>query len=265
MRATFHNYAGLDVSLEQPPTAEDRRRLRRLPLFAGAGDATVQDLLARTPINVVQRHQLGVREGAVPNSVMAVLSGRLALSTQITGEQPVVIGIVGSEELVMPGAAIVASPYPLSARAIEETRIAVVPLADLWAATERDHGFAMGVATQPQVGLGWDGMELLRESAELLRGYEQHHRDQARECDRYGPTDAGADRLAKAERNATQAAKLEAFLADPAQSHLVHDGLREAREDAALGVMVGWEAAIVAVREITGRRFLEIDAEERQD
>jgi CRP/FNR family transcriptional activator FtrB len=146
MRATFHNYAGLDVSLEQPPTAEDRRRLRRLPLFAGAGDATVQDLLARTPINVVQRHQLGVREGAVPNSVMAVLSGRLALSTQITGEQPVVIGIVGSEELVMPGAAIVASPYPLSARAIEETRIAVVPLADLWAATERDHGFAMDLA-----------------------------------------------------------------------------------------------------------------------
>ena len=146
MRATFHNYAGLDVSLEQPPTAEDRRRLRRLPLFAGAGDATVQDLLARTPINVVQRHQLGVREGAVPNSVMAVLSGRLALSTQITGEQPVVIGIVGSEELVMPGAAIVASPYPLSARAIEETRIAVVPLADLWAATERDRTFAMDLA-----------------------------------------------------------------------------------------------------------------------
>jgi CRP/FNR family transcriptional activator FtrB len=146
MQATFHNHAGLDVSVEQPPTAEDRRRLRRLPLFAGANDATVQDLLARTPINIVQRHQLAVREGAIPSSVMAVLSGRLALSTQMSGEQPVVIGIVGREELVMPGAAIVASPYPLSARAIEETRIAVVPLADLWAATERDRGFAMDLA-----------------------------------------------------------------------------------------------------------------------
>ncbi|MDQ7249226.1 Crp/Fnr family transcriptional regulator [Dongia sedimenti] len=146
MQATFHNYSGLDVSLEQPPTAEDRRRLRRLPLFAGADDATVQDLLARTPINVVQRHQLAVREGAIPSSVMAVLSGRLALSTQIAGEQPVVIGIVGREELIMPGAAIVASPYPLSGRAIEETRIAVVPLADLWAAAERDRGFAMDLA-----------------------------------------------------------------------------------------------------------------------
>ena len=146
MQATFHNLPSLDGSVEQAPTAEDRRRLRRLPLFAGANDATVQDLLARTPINIVQRHQLAVREGAVPNTVMAVLSGRLALSTQMSGEQPVVIGIVGREELVMPGAAIVASPYPLSARAIEETRIAVVPLADLWAATERDRGFAMDLA-----------------------------------------------------------------------------------------------------------------------
>jgi CRP/FNR family transcriptional activator FtrB len=146
MHATFHNHPALDVALEQPPTAEDRRRLRRLPLFAGANDATVQDLLARTPINIVQRHQLAVREGAIPNSVMVVLHGRLALSTQMSGEQPVVIGVVGREELVMPGAAIVASPYPLSARAIEETRIAVVPLTDLWATTERDHGFAMDLA-----------------------------------------------------------------------------------------------------------------------
>jgi CRP/FNR family transcriptional activator FtrB len=156
MRATFHNYAGLDVSLEQPPTAEDRRRLRRLPLFAGASDATLQDLLARTSVSVVQRHQLAVRESAIPSSVMAVLSGRLALSTQMSGEQPVVIGIVGREELVMPGAAIVASPYPLSGRAIEETRVAVVPLADLWAATERDRGFAMDLARL--AGSEWQGL-----------------------------------------------------------------------------------------------------------
>jgi len=146
MHATFHSHSSVDVSLEQPPTAEDRRRLRRLPLFAGANEATVQDLLARTPISVAQRHQLAVREGAIPNSVLAVLSGRLALSTQMSGDQPVVIGIVSREELVMPGAAIVASPYPLSARAIEETRIAVIPVTDLWAATERDHGFAMDLA-----------------------------------------------------------------------------------------------------------------------
>jgi CRP/FNR family transcriptional activator FtrB len=146
MQATFQSHSSLDVSLDQPPTAEDRRRLRRMPIFAGAAETTVQDLLARTPISVVQRHQLAVREGAVPTSIMAVLSGRLALSTQISGEQPVVIGIVSRDALVMPGAAIVASPYPLSARAIEETRLAVVSLSDLWAATERDHAFAMDLA-----------------------------------------------------------------------------------------------------------------------
>jgi CRP/FNR family transcriptional activator FtrB len=146
IQATFQSHSGADLALEQPPTAEDRRRLRRLSLFSGASDATVQDILARTPIVMVQRHQLAVREGAIPNSVMVVLAGRLALSTQMSGEQPVVIGIVGHEELVMPGAAIVASSYPLSARAIEETRIAVIPLADLWAGTERDRGFAMDLA-----------------------------------------------------------------------------------------------------------------------
>jgi CRP/FNR family transcriptional activator FtrB len=146
MQATFQTHSSMDISLEQPPTAEDRRRLRRLPLFNAARDTTVQNILARTPVSTVSRHQVAIREGAVPNSIIAVVSGRLALSTQISGEQPVVIGIVGREELVMPGAAIIALPYPLSARAVEETRLAVFPLADLWAAAEADHGFAMDLA-----------------------------------------------------------------------------------------------------------------------
>ena len=146
MQATFHTHSSMDIALEQPPTAEDRRRLRRLPLFTGASDTTVQDILARTPVSTVPRHQLAVREGAVPSSIIAVVSGRLALSTQMPGEQPVVIGIVGREGLVMPGAAIAAVPYPLSARAVEETRVAVIPLSDLWAAAEADSGFAIDLA-----------------------------------------------------------------------------------------------------------------------
>jgi CRP/FNR family transcriptional activator FtrB len=190
MHATFHNHPGLDGSLDQPPTAEDRRRLRRLPLFAGAGDATVQDLLTRTPISIVQRHQLAIREGAVPNSVMAVLSGRLALSTQMSGEQPVVIGIVGREELVMPGAAIVASPYPLSARAIEETRIAVVPLADLWAATERDRGFAMDLA---RLASGeWQGLLSMLKDYRLRSAPQRFAAYLVRLAKESGRADAGA-------------------------------------------------------------------------
>lgn len=116
----------------------------------------------------------------------------------------------------------------------------------------RDHGFAMGSATAQanRPGVGWDGMELIRECAGMLRGYEQHHRDSAQEHDRYGPTDSGAESRAKAERNATMADKLEAFLADPSQSHLVHDGLREARQDGETAALAGWHAAMVAVREL---------------
>jgi CRP/FNR family transcriptional activator FtrB len=206
MQATFHNHPGMDVSLEQPPTAEDRRRLRRLPLFAGAGDATVQDLLARTPIIIVQRHQLAVREGAVPNSVMAVLSGRLALSTQMSGEQPVVIGIVCSEELVMPGAAIVASPYPLSARAIEETRVAVVPLADLWAATERDHGFAMDLA---RLASGeWQGLLAMLKDYRLRSAPQRFAAYLVRLAKEAGPAETGGVEVELADDRKTLASLL---------------------------------------------------------
>lgn len=57
-----------------------------------------------------------------------------------------------------------------------------------------------------------DATALMRETAELLRGHERHHRDQADEADRYGPTADGEARRAKAERNALAAARLEAWL-----------------------------------------------------
>jgi CRP/FNR family transcriptional activator FtrB len=206
MASTFNLHSSMDVSLEQPPTAEDRRRLRRLPLFAGANDATVQDLLARTPISIVQRHQLAVREGAVANSVMAVLSGRLALSTQMSGEQPVVIGIVSRDELVMPGAAIVASPYPLSARAIEETRIAVVPLSDLWAATERDRGFAMDLA---RLASGeWQGLLSMLKDYRLRSAPQRFAAYLVRLAKEAGHADAGAIEVELADDRKTLASLL---------------------------------------------------------
>jgi hypothetical protein len=123
-----------------------------------------------------------------------------------------------------------------------------------------DHGFAMGVAVVPDPGLGWDGMELVRESAELLRGYERSHVTKAEglrhkagfaePMKRTNLLEDACDSDEKAVVNADHAQRLEDFLADPAQSHLVHDGLREAREDAANGVVAGWTAALSAVRNL---------------
>ena len=106
-----------ESTLEQAPSAEDRRRLRRLPLFANAGDATIHDLLAFVPVATVGRNQFVVREGSAPNSLLAVVGGRLALMAQTAGEQPEVIAMVGRGELVMAAAAISATAYPLTARA----------------------------------------------------------------------------------------------------------------------------------------------------
>lgn len=134
-----------------------------------------------------------------------------------------------------------------------------------WAAG-RDTGFAMGSATAQAnlPGLGWDGMELIRESAELLRSYQAHHEGEAErlheEAATYDDPEQAAGRgqaetlararMEKAERERALAEKLESFLADPTQSHLVHDGLREAREDNATAALAGWHAAMLQVREL---------------
>ncbi|HVZ00888.1 MAG TPA: helix-turn-helix domain-containing protein [Dongiaceae bacterium] len=120
--------------------------MRRLPLFANAGDATVHDLLAFAPVSTIGRNQFAVREGTTPNSLLAVVGGRFALMTQTAGEQPQVIAMAGRGDLVMAASAISATPYPLTARAVEESRIASFPLATLWAAADRDHGFSADLA-----------------------------------------------------------------------------------------------------------------------
>jgi len=135
-----------EPSLDQAPSAEDRRRLRRLPLFANAGDATVHDLLAFVPVATVARNQFAAREGAAPISLLAVVSGRFALMTQVPGDQPQVIAMAGKGDLIMAGAAIGGAPYPLTARAAEEGRVASFPLPALWAAAERDPAFSADLA-----------------------------------------------------------------------------------------------------------------------
>ncbi len=135
-----------EPTLEQAPSAEDRRRLRRLPLFANASDATIHDLLAFAPIATVGRNQFVVREGTTPGSLFAVIGGRFCLMTQASGEQPQVIAMVGRGELIMPAAAIASAPYPLTARAAEESRVASFPLATLWRAADNDPAFAADLA-----------------------------------------------------------------------------------------------------------------------
>jgi CRP/FNR family transcriptional regulator, transcriptional activator FtrB len=135
-----------EPSLEQAPSAEDRRRLRRLPLFANASDVTIHDLLAFVPVAPVARNQLAAREGMTPNSLLTVITGRFALMTQVPGAQPQVVAMAGPGDLVMAAAAIGGTPYPLTARATEEGRIANFPLTALWAAAERDAGFGIDLA-----------------------------------------------------------------------------------------------------------------------
>jgi CRP/FNR family transcriptional activator FtrB len=147
MQAAVRNFDSItEPTLEQAPSAEDRRRLRRLPLLAQASEATIHDLLAFAPIAVIARSQFAAREDTAPTSLLAVVGGRFILTARVAGREPQVVAMAGRGELVMACAAISGTAYPLTARAVEDARVAGFPLATIQAAAERDQGFALGLA-----------------------------------------------------------------------------------------------------------------------
>lgn len=123
-----------------PPTAEDRRRLRHLPLLGDSAEEAGARLIAVTSvINVAKDHEI-LREGARPSALLTILSGRVALVARGTSDQNAVVSLLGPGSIVMPATALHPMPYPLSAIAIEATRIASIPICDVQAAMSCDPG-----------------------------------------------------------------------------------------------------------------------------
>ena len=135
-----------------PPTAEDRRRLRHLPLLSDAADdAGAQLIAAASVILVVKDHEI-VRQGAKPGALLTVLSGRAALIAKAAPDQCTVLALLDPGDIVMPATVIQAMPYPLSAIATETTRIASIPIAEVRAAMSLDPGLAVMLAESAAEG-----------------------------------------------------------------------------------------------------------------
>lgn len=120
------------------PTAEDRRRLRHLPVLGDATDGSTAQLIAATSvISVAKDHEI-LREGAKPSALLAVLSGRVALVSNSAHSQYAILDILDPLDIIMPATVLEPMAYPLSAVAIESSRIASIPLATVRAVMERD-------------------------------------------------------------------------------------------------------------------------------
>jgi CRP/FNR family transcriptional activator FtrB len=144
------------------PTAEDRRRLRHLPLLGEMGDEPGARLIAAASVVSIAKDQEILREGAKPAAMLTILNGKVALvakpalgsSSDSASESPAgltpssshgqqaVLGLLNTGDIIMPATVVEAMPYPLSAIAIEPTRIASIPIAVVRAAMEQDPRFA---------------------------------------------------------------------------------------------------------------------------
>ena len=125
------------------PTAEDRRRLRHLPLLGEIGDQPGAELIAAASVASIAKDREILREGTQPTALLTVLSGKVALAAKSAPRTGyAVLGLLHPGDIIMPATVIEAMPYPLSAIAIEPTRIASIPIAAVRTAMEQDPSFA---------------------------------------------------------------------------------------------------------------------------
>lgn len=120
-----------------PPTAEDRRRLRHLPLLSDAAEGAGAQLLAAASILSVAKDQEIVREGTKPTALLLILGGRASLVAK-AADQNAVLGLLEPGCIIMPATVLQPAAYPLTATAVEPTRIASIPIGEVRAAMAAD-------------------------------------------------------------------------------------------------------------------------------
>ncbi len=120
------------------PTAEDRRRLRHLPLLSDAAEVAGAQLLAAASILSVAKDQEIVREGAKPTALLLVLGGRVSLVAKTAPDDSAVLGLLEPGSIIMPATMLQPAAYPLTAMAIEATRIASIPIGEVRSAMALD-------------------------------------------------------------------------------------------------------------------------------
>src|SRR6185369_4284520 len=109
-----------------------------LPLLGEMGDGPGAQLMATASVSSIAKDQEILREGATPTAMLTVLSGKVALAARSapqssrpqssSGAGYAVLGLLHAGDIVMPATVVETMAYPLSAIAIEPTRIASIPI-----------------------------------------------------------------------------------------------------------------------------------------
>lgn len=107
--------------------AQDRKLLEATRFHAALGDAAMERLTRNAFVQLVPKDGLLFMQGDMPEFVHLVLSGRISLGAEDSGGHATVVEIFNEGQLFILAAAILAKPYLLTARALSEARVLMIP------------------------------------------------------------------------------------------------------------------------------------------
>jgi CRP-like cAMP-binding protein len=107
--------------------ADDLRLLGRLPLFSGLAPEALRGLLADSAVQRVARGTVLFLQGEPATRFYAVLEGWVKLFRETRDGQESVLGVFRSGESFAEAAMFASKVFPVSAAAVEDARLLVIP------------------------------------------------------------------------------------------------------------------------------------------
>lgn len=107
--------------------ADDHKLLEATEFYAALGKETMDRLTRSAFVQVVPRDAILFLQGDMPEFVHLVLSGRIGLGAEDAGGRSTVVEIFREGQLFILAAAILRKPYLMTARALSEARVLMIP------------------------------------------------------------------------------------------------------------------------------------------
>ena len=103
---------------------ESNAALARCPLFAGLGADALAEVAAAGAVRTLARREVAFSEGDPADAFLVVLAGRLKLTQTSADGHEMIVRYVGPGEMCAVVALTPGDAYPVTAEAVEETRVA---------------------------------------------------------------------------------------------------------------------------------------------
>jgi len=126
-------------------TADDQALLATLPLFKSMAPALLQTLLADTSVRRYTRHTVLFLQGEPAERFYVVFDGWVKLFRETPDGHETVIAVFTRGESFAEAASFAEGVFPVSAEAIEETRLLVVPAASFTRRLREDPELAINM------------------------------------------------------------------------------------------------------------------------